>query len=198
MPRRNTVVRTLHDLGLAAWFGGTLMGAVGVNGASRDMGLRDERVAVATDAWGRFSPVGALAIGAHLVGAVGLTVANLDRVRNQRGVAASSGAKAALTGVALGLTGYAWWQGTQLGDAGSPTATAATVPSGETHPDVASSQQQLRVLQWAIPVATGGMIALTALQGEQQKTDAEILARVTGSVDKVGRRARKAARSLQR
>jgi hypothetical protein len=25
----NTVARSLHDLGLAAWFGGSLMGAVG-------------------------------------------------------------------------------------------------------------------------------------------------------------------------
>ena len=43
MSSRNTVVRTLHDLGLAAWFGGSLMGAVGVNGASRGMAVRDER-----------------------------------------------------------------------------------------------------------------------------------------------------------
>lgn len=31
---RNTVLRSLHDLGLAAWFGGNLMGAIGVNGAA--------------------------------------------------------------------------------------------------------------------------------------------------------------------
>ena len=34
MAARNTLVRSLHDLGLAAWFGGTLMGAVGLNGAT--------------------------------------------------------------------------------------------------------------------------------------------------------------------
>ena len=33
-PTDNTVARTLHDLGLAAWFGGSLMGATGVNGAA--------------------------------------------------------------------------------------------------------------------------------------------------------------------
>jgi hypothetical protein len=27
----NTVARSLHDVGLAAWFGGSLMGAVGLN-----------------------------------------------------------------------------------------------------------------------------------------------------------------------
>ena len=30
----NTVVRSLHDLGLAAWFGGRLAGAVAVKGAA--------------------------------------------------------------------------------------------------------------------------------------------------------------------
>jgi hypothetical protein len=29
MAQDNTVARSLHDLGLAAWFGGSLMGAVG-------------------------------------------------------------------------------------------------------------------------------------------------------------------------
>jgi hypothetical protein len=33
-PTDNTVARTLHDLGLAAWFGGSLMGATGLNGAA--------------------------------------------------------------------------------------------------------------------------------------------------------------------
>ena len=33
MADRNTLVRTLHDVGLAAWFGGSLMGAIGLNGA---------------------------------------------------------------------------------------------------------------------------------------------------------------------
>jgi len=35
-PTDNTVARTLHDLGLAAWFGGSLMGAVGLNGAAAE------------------------------------------------------------------------------------------------------------------------------------------------------------------
>jgi hypothetical protein len=33
-PTDNALARTLHDLGLAAWFGGSLMGATGVNGAA--------------------------------------------------------------------------------------------------------------------------------------------------------------------
>jgi hypothetical protein len=181
MSSRNTVVRTLHDLGLAAWFGGSLMGAVGVNGASRDMAVRDERVPIATDAWGRFTPVGAAAIAAHLIGGLGLLIANRGRVAHQEGVGASTAAKAALTGVALGATGYAWYEGTQLGEAGSVSATSGTVPSGETPPDVASVQQRLRALQWVIPAATGGLIALTSLHGEQQRGDQTLLGTVKGA-----------------
>ena len=32
MSSRTTIARSLHDVGAAAWFGGSLMGAVGVNG----------------------------------------------------------------------------------------------------------------------------------------------------------------------
>ena len=37
----NSLVRSLHDLSAAAWFGGSLMGAVGLNGAASDLGRAD-------------------------------------------------------------------------------------------------------------------------------------------------------------
>ena len=36
MAQRNTLAHAMHDIGLAAWFGGSLMGAVGLNGAAGD------------------------------------------------------------------------------------------------------------------------------------------------------------------
>jgi hypothetical protein len=41
MAEDNTLARSLHDVGLAAWFGGSRMGAVGLNGAAAavDMGV---------------------------------------------------------------------------------------------------------------------------------------------------------------
>ena len=64
---------------------------------------------------------------------------------------------------------------------------ASTVPNSSTPHRVARSQQQLRVLQWAIPVLTGALIVLGAQQGEQQKP-AEIAQGVT---TKALRRARR-------
>ncbi|MCU1361098.1 MAG: hypothetical protein JWN99_2387, partial [Ilumatobacteraceae bacterium] len=42
MAETNTLSRSLHDVGLAAWFGGTLFGAVGLNeSAARRVGNED-------------------------------------------------------------------------------------------------------------------------------------------------------------
>jgi hypothetical protein len=47
MTADNTVSRSLHDLGLATWFGGSLMGAVGLNGAAADVEEPKQRLRVA-------------------------------------------------------------------------------------------------------------------------------------------------------
>lgn len=183
---RNTLVRTLHDLGAAAWFGGALMGAVALNGASKDVADADERARVAAAGWARWSPVAAAAIGAHLVGGLGLVVANRGRVRGQAGVTANTAVKTALTGVAMATTAYSGMLGAKVAKAGPVRTQGGTVPSLDTPHDVAKVQQQLRVLQWVTPVLTGALIVLGAQQGEQQRP-AEIL---KGKARKVARRAR--------
>jgi hypothetical protein len=52
MPQRDTPVRSLHDIGLAAWFGGSLMGAVELNGAAATVKGPKERISVATGSIG--------------------------------------------------------------------------------------------------------------------------------------------------
>ena len=69
MNNRNTLVRTLHDVGAGIWFGGALMGAVGLNGASKAVSDPLDRAPVASAGWARWAPVSAAAIGAHLMGA---------------------------------------------------------------------------------------------------------------------------------
>lgn len=166
---RNTFVRILHDIGGAAWFGGALMGAVGLNGASRDLKDPTERARMAAYGWARWSPVSAAAIGAHLVGGLGLVVANRDRVKNQEGVGANSGVKTVLTLAAIGTTAYSGVLGAKLGKRSDEPVASGTVPNDRTPDDVAKVQNQLRVMQWATPVLTGALIALGAQQGEQQK-----------------------------
>jgi hypothetical protein len=169
MSERNTVVRSLHDLGLAAWFGGSLAGAVGINGAAADVPDRTQRLRVATAGWGRWSPVNLGAIAAHLVGGAGLLYANKARVAGQRGVGASTTAKLALTGAALGATAWSGALGAKLAKYDGAVVEGGTDPSPDTPSEVADAQKQLKVLQWVIPALTGSIAVLSALHGEQQR-----------------------------
>ncbi|MDQ3708787.1 MAG: hypothetical protein M3387_05700, partial [Actinomycetota bacterium] len=83
---RNTVIRSMHDLGAAAWFGGSLAGAIGINGAASDIDDPAERAKIAANGWARWSPVNAAAIGTHALGGLGLILANRGRVQDQAGV----------------------------------------------------------------------------------------------------------------
>ncbi|WP_422742122.1 hypothetical protein ACN27E_13690 [Mycobacterium sp. WMMD1722] len=171
MQSRNTVVRSLHDLGAAAWFGGSLMGAVGVNGAAAAVSDPRERAGVAAAGWGKWAPVNAAAIGAHLVGGAGILLANRKRARHQSGVTANTVTKILLTGAALAATAASGALGAKAAQGHGQPVSGATDPSAGTPDDVAAAQKQLRYLQWALPVLTGGIVVLTAQQGEQQPPD---------------------------
>ena len=169
MPERNTLARSLHDLGLASWFGGSLMGAIGVNGAAQEVDNPGQRARVANAGWSRWTPVNAAAIGTHLLGALQLTRANKGRLASQSGVRGATVVKGALTAGALGATAYSRLLGKRVERAGDVPVESGTVPSNGTPPDVAQAQQQLRILQWAIPALTGGVLVMNALMGEQQR-----------------------------
>ena len=176
MADKELMLRVLHDAGLATWFGGSLAGAVGFNGAANDVADPTDRFKVATAAWARWTPVAAAAIGAHLIGAAGLSITNRDRIRNQQGVASASAGKTVVTVLALAATAASGWLGQKDTAATKSPAHAAGIPaeggvkpSSQTPPDIAANQQRLRVLQWVIPSLTGVLVALTAQQGELQR-----------------------------
>src|ERR1700710_2118631 len=105
MSDTNVLIRSLHDTGLAAWFGGTLFGAVGLNEAAARHAAGDA-AKVAGAGWKAWTPVNLAAIGAHVVGATGLLVANKGRVATQQGVGSVSIVKTAVLAVSLGATAY--------------------------------------------------------------------------------------------
>jgi len=169
MSDRNTLVRSMHDVGLAGWFGGSLAGAVAVNGAAADVPDPKMRLKVANSGWARWAPVNLAAIVTHLVGGAAVLNANRGRVAAQRGVGASTTAKLVLTAAALAVTAYSGVLGRKLQqDDGTPVR-GGTEPDEETPEDVAAVQRQLTICQWAIPALTGTMIVLTAVHGEQQR-----------------------------
>jgi hypothetical protein len=166
---KNTAARTLHDMGLAAWFGGSLMGATGLNGAAARVDDASQRSRVANAGWARWTPVNLTAIGAHLLGGGMLTLANMGRITGQRGVASTSAAKTLVTLAALGATGYARALGQRVMKAGDVPVEGGTSPMASTPPEIADAQKQLDMLQWGIVGLTGTLIWLTAYMGEQQR-----------------------------
>ena len=166
---RNTLVRSLHDVGLAAWFGGTLANAVALNAASAQPRSAHDTAHVANTGWDRWTPVNAAAIGAHLVGGGGLLLANRNRVAAQKGVGTMTIFKTVMTGTALGITGYSRMLGHKMSERPDVPVASATEPSQETPQEVADAQKQLRILQWAIPALAGSLVVLGALAGEQQR-----------------------------
>jgi len=169
MSERNTLAHAMHDLGLAAWFGGSLMGAIGVNGAASDVDDPRQRARVANAGWARWTPINAVAIGAHLLGGAQLLKANKSRVATQQGVLANTNAKMALTAGALAATGYSRVLGKKIQKAGDVPVAGGTSPTASTPPEVAKAQKQLSALQWAIPGLTGAMLASSSLHEEQQR-----------------------------
>jgi hypothetical protein len=173
----NTVSRSLHDLGLATWFGGSLMGAVGLNGAAADVEEPTQRLRVANAGWNRWTPVNLAGIAAHVAGGAVLLGANKGRVASQQGVAQATVVKTALTGAALVATAWSRALGAKLDQAGEVPVEGGTDSTTDTPEDVAKAQRQLKVLQWVIPALTGAVLVLNARMGEQQRP-----AQVTGGL----------------
>lgn len=179
---RNTVSRSLHDLGLAAWFGGTLANAVALNQASAHAETRQASGRVANIGWDKWTPVNAAAIGIHLVGSLGQLSGNKSRLAGQQGVATMAIVKTALTAVALGATGYSRVLGRTVSERTDVPVDSATEAASITPPEVEQAQQRLAALQWAIPAVTGALIVVSSFAGEQQRPTSvsrDILRRLT-------------------
>ena len=172
MVLQNFPSRSLHDLGLAAWFGGTLANAVSLNRAAGETGRSSTAGRVTNAGWDAWTPVNAAAIAAHLVGAVGQLAGNRDRVAGQKGVAGMSAIKTVLTAAALGVTAYSRVLGRKVSEQTDVPVESGTEPAETTPPEVADAQRQLKALQWAVPALTGALVVVTAYAGEQQRPTA--------------------------
>jgi hypothetical protein len=166
---RDTVSRSLHDLGLAAWFGGTLANAVSLNPAAGAAQGASDTGAVANVGWDRWTPVNAAAIGAHIVGSLGQIQGNKGRIHAQKGVASMALLKTGLTAAALGVTAYSRVLGRKVSEQTRVPAESGTEPAAATPPEVAAAQKQLRLLQWAVPAVTGALVVISAFAGEQER-----------------------------
>lgn len=169
MAKQNTFARTIHDLGLGAWFGGTLMGALGLNRAAAEVKDPGERARVANAGWGRWTPINLVAIAAYLVGGSVLMKDNKARLAGQRGVGSLTTAKNVVTGITLAATAYSRLLGQKVMQQGDVPVADGTTPLPETPEEVAKAQRQLKILQYAIPAHVAVLIGISAKMGEQQR-----------------------------
>ena len=163
------IIRLLHDVGLATWAGGSLMGAVGLNGAAATLDDPHQRAAAATAGWRRWAPVNAAGVAAHVVGATGLLVTDRHRVLGQKGVGKSTAIKTVATGLGLGVAAWSAALNQKMADAGAVPVAGATEPGASTPDDVARTLRQLRVVQWLNPLVASSLVVLGSWQSEQQR-----------------------------
>jgi len=178
MSQRNTLIRSLHDLGAAAWFGGGLMGAVGLNGAAAEARDPQERLRLSSLGWKKWAPVQLGAIVAHGIGGLGLIFANKSRLATQGEGRANTIVKSVLTVAALGTTFYSAVLGRQMDERQHEGAEGTTEPHGGASDELASAQRQQRLFQWLTPAIVLVLIVLGAQQGEQQRPFAGLLSRI--------------------
>lgn len=169
MMTRSTASRSLHDVGLAAWFGGTLANAVALNAASGQATNPADSGKVANSGWDRWTPVNASAIAIHLAGSVGQLDANKSRLATQSGVGTMAIVKTAVTAAALGATAYSRVLGKKVSAQSDVPVDDATTPTTSTPPGVAAAQKQLALLQWVVPALTGTLVVISSFAGEQQR-----------------------------
>jgi len=166
MSRTTTSLRVLHDLGLAAWFGGGLMGAVGMNSTARRADDLSERHGLTTHGWSRWAPFSAAAVGTHLVGATGLLLADRDQLRDPRARAIAL-TKTGLTAGALAATLLARSRTRVVEEHVDNPSEGPDQPGTGSPGEFAHAQDTLRVLRWAVPALTGGALVLSGVQARR-------------------------------
>lgn len=160
------VARIVHDLSLSSWFGGELMGAVGLNGAAASLSDPSQRSRAANAGWERFSPVLLGSVAAHLLSGVVLVKEDSSRLKSQPAFRRASAIKTVLTGAALAGTAYQSVLGRQMSAGGDQPVEGATQPGPFTDNKRAAAQRQLNVLQFLVPALTGSAWIVHSANGE--------------------------------
>ncbi|KLU11084.1 MULTISPECIES: hypothetical protein [Kocuria] len=163
------LTRSIHDLTAAAWFGGSLMGAVGLNGAAAAAQDPQERTRLSNLGWKKWAPLQAAALVAHGVAGAALIAQNKGRLATQEGVGGATTSKALITVVGAGVTAYSRVLGKKIEKLSDEGAQGATEPRPDASPELASAQKQLKVIQWVIPALAGTVVVLGAKHGEMQR-----------------------------
>lgn len=157
--------RAAHDVGLAAWLGGSMFGKFALNPSLGKIASHTERGSVANAAWHGYNPINTVGLGVAAAswGAARLTETSPSNLSGseQKLAQAKDGlmGAAVLTGVASGIQGIRLAK--QAPD-GAVAMETGTVPAPETPKKAATIQRSMGILSNA-NIAVG--IALVAVNG---------------------------------
>jgi hypothetical protein len=165
----NLIARSVHDLTAAAWFGGSLMGAIGLNGAAAEARDPAERTRLSSAGWMKWAPIQTAAFASHPVADLAIAWENKERIAKQDGVARDTVIKTAVTLAGAAVTLYAGILGKKVEKLADQGAMGATESKADASDELKSAQDQLKMLQWAIPAFAGAVIFLGAKHGEMQR-----------------------------
>lgn len=165
----NLFARSVHDLTAAAWFGGSLMGAIGLNGATAEAKDATERTRLSSLGWKKWAPIQTAALTGHLLSGLPVIWENKTRLMHQDGVTRISIWKTIVTVAGAGITLYAGIVGKKVDKLSAEGAQGATEPNAGASPELKAAQKQLQILQWAIPAFAGTVVVLSAKHGEMQR-----------------------------
>jgi hypothetical protein len=165
----NLVARSIHDLTAAAWFGGSLMGAIGLNGAAAEAKDPAERTRLSSAGWMKWAPAQTAAFASHLLADLAIAWENKERIAKQDGVARDTAIKTAVTVAGAAVTLYAGVLGKKVDKLADQGGEGATEPRPGASDELKAAQQQLKLLQWAIPALAGAVVILGAKHGEMQR-----------------------------
>jgi len=170
MTAYSTFVRATHVLTNAAWFGGSLAGAVALEPTGRTSDDARDGAEITDEGWRRWGPVQGATIGLHLLSGLAILADNRRRVVGHPPTAAAVVLKTALTGAAIMVSAEAYRSRAELGDA---------LEHAQRDPAVQDKARQLSRrmswLRWTTPATTAGLLVLDAYLGEQQRGVAGLL-----------------------
>jgi hypothetical protein len=143
------VTRAAHDVGLAAWLGGSMFGKFAHNPSLKVISNKSERGKAANAAWNGYNVVNALGLGAATVG---WAAARFTEARPDRMTGAENLLSFTKDGLTLAAVGSGIANGIQAGrlakqaPEGAVPVETGTKPAPETPPAAAKIQRSLETL----------------------------------------------------
>ncbi|HKH75336.1 MAG TPA: hypothetical protein VKA51_00090 [Rubrobacteraceae bacterium] len=176
MKRTSNAAEIAHNLGLAAWFGGTLLGQVALNPTVSSISDRREPGRVLNESWGRFNAANAPALLAWRLGGLNydaeLRAPALARVKDL--LLGGAAVNAVVSGIL----------GTRIARQSSGGATpveSGTEPAPETPEESASSQRMISFFGTGSLVLSAAAIAVSGMIENEPIKPCGILSRLLTS-----------------